>query len=783
MFKNFFLLATRNFLRHRFYSAINLLGLTTGMVTILLIYVWVNDEWQMNKFHKDSNKIFRIVSNMISGDGNIITWNVTPGKLGEDIRENSAEVEMVVRTMYNGKQLFEVEDKSFLEPGYFADPEFFELFSYAILKGTVRPVEDKNSVAISERLAQKLFGQEDPIGQTVKVAGQYDLEVKAIFENVSSRSSMKFDFIMPFDIYKEQRGNGYNWGNYDHPLYVKLFDPKKAAEAIEKINQRRASLEGMNDNVDFYIQPFEETYLHAQFENGVPVGGRIDYLKIFSGVAIIILLMICINFTNLTTAKASSRVREIGIKKVVGAQRAALIFQFLGESILISFASLGIALAVVYVILPFFNVLVDKQLFLEWQNPFFSLSMVAIALITGLLAGSYPAFLMSGFRPASVLKGTAGVFGSNMRLRNALVVVQFSLTVVLVTSALVVYQQLEFIRSKNLGFNREGVLSIRPKGPLINKFDLFKTEALKNPDIQRVSRSSSSLVQINNQNGSFNWPGKPENTSVMFRTVVVDTDFLQTMEIPLVEGRYFSEAMSDSGNTIITQRAVEVTGMDNPVGQIVTQWGITGKVVGIVENVHGRSMLEALDPVIFLCRPNWTGLVFVRFNASKTHEVIDYLTALHKQINPTYPIEYAFEDDDFEQLYKTERVTNSLAIGFTCIAIIISVLGMTGLAAYTAERRKKEIGIRKTLGASVNSLVNLLTKNFLKLTLIAVLIASPIAYWLMNRFLERYAFHVELQWIIIVMVGLAVIILALLTVGYQVLRTARSNPVDSLRIE
>jgi putative ABC transport system permease protein len=786
MIKNFFTVAVRNFLRQRLYSFINVFGLASGLMSALFIYLWVNDEVSKDKFHHESDKIFQIVSNIQLNDGEVLTWTITPGPLAEDIRENIPEVQLAARTQNAGNTLIQYGENGFMERGLYADPEFFKLFSFEIIKG--QPNSDTaniSNISISRALAKKLFADEDPIGKTVRAFNQLDLAVVAVFEDIGGESSIKFEYILPFEIFKKNRGDGFNWGNYDHPLYVKLFDPSTADVAIKKINERRAKLaDGDGDNVDFYMQPFTEYYLNSQYENGVPVGGRIKYVRIFSIVAIFILIIACINFMNMATARAANRAKEVGVRKVVGAQRKSLIIQFIAESTFISFISMIIAITLVYLALPMFNLLVAKQIVIDFGSIKFISILVGIVIVTGLLAGSYPAFFLSSYEPASVLKSSSSQNFSGSALRRALVVFQFALTVILIACSLVVYNQIDYIRNKDLGYNRESVVSFYLRGNLWNEFAAFKNDALQIPGVVSVTKGDQSLVQVNNQNSSVTWPGKADNDQQYFRTVCVDYDYMETMGLQLKEGRFFKKEFNDTANFILTERSVEVMGLQEPLGVELGQWGVMrGKVVGVVKDFHSRSMHEAMDPIVFVLWPKWTGTTFIRFQGGKTAEVVAGLEKLSKKYSPQYPFSYSFLDDDFERMYNNEKVTGSLALGFTTMAIIISGLGLLGLAAYTAERKRKEISIRKTLGATVTGIVSMMSRDFLRLSLIATLIGCPIAYYLMEKFLEGYAYHTELSWELFLVTAICVLLISLATVIFQVTKAAIANPVDALRNE
>jgi len=488
---------------------------------------------------------------------------------------------------------------------------------------------------------------------------------------------------------------------------------------------------------------------------------------------------------NMATARAVQRAKEVGVRKVVGAQRESLVWQFLGESIITTLLSMMCAVGIVFMLLPIFNSIVSKNIIFDLGDPWVLIACFMIVLIAGLIAGSYPAFFLSSYKPAAVLKGTASPGLRGAALRKGLVIFQFALTVIMIASALVVLRQIEFIRSKDLGYNRNSLINFYAQGDVMNRFDAFKTEAEKIPGVELVSRSDNSLVQVENQNRSVTWPGRPDDDNTFFRTVVVDYQYLEAMGVKLKEGRLFNPGLSDTSSYVVTQAAVDVMGLDNPIGTQITQWDHPGKIIGVVEDIHARSMHEAIDPLIFMMvQKGWTiSRVVVRYDVEKTQDVVAGLERLTKQFAPDYPFRYTFVDDDFERLYSLDKVTGSLALGFTVIAIIISGLGLLALAAYTAERKKKEISIRKTLGASVGTIVTIMARDFAKLSLIAAIIGCPIAWYLMGMFLEGYEYHTELSVDVFLITAVVVILISILTVIFQVAKAAVANPVDALRNE
>lgn len=788
MIRNYLLVALRNFTRQQFYSFINVVGLATGLACALFIYLWVNDEVNMNSFHERIDRLYQVMINIKRPD-QIITWDNTPGPLAEEIKSNFEEVTHIVQVYNEGEHLFQVDEKGFMENGYYSSDEFFKVFTFPIIQGNKEnPVSDKRSVAISETLARKLFGNEDPIGKTVTVRKQHEQTVTAVFANPPQNSTLQFDFILPFDIHRDEHGENFSWSNSDYWLYLTLAENSDIDAFREKVNvqiDKTTAPEGGQDYFDLYVQPFSERYLRSNFENGVPTGGRMEYVKIFSIVAVFILIIACINFMNMATAKAATRAREVGVRKAVGAQRKSLVFQFMMEAMLFSAVAMLVAFGLVFTLLPLFNSLVSKNIVLDLSDGSLWFVASGIVIITGIIAGSYPALVLSSYRPASVLKGNLSVTFSGMSLRKTLVVFQFTLTVVLIASAIVVHNQMEFIQQKNLGYNRESVIMFATRGAANRDFQVFRNEVLSNTTITNMGKANGSFIQVQNQTSSVNWPGKPSGENPYFRAVVVDFDVLQTLDFSLQSGRFFSREFNDTSNFIITQRAVEQMGMGmtNPIGQRISLWGNEGIIVGVIDDFHSRSLHEAIDPIVFMCNPLWGGLAYARIEPTQAQEAIEHIQATYKKFSPEYPFEYTFMDESFGRLYKVEQVTGKLALGFTAMAIIISALGLLGLAAYTAERRKKEISIRKTLGASVGGLVTLISRDFVVLSLIAVAIGCPIAWWLMNDFLSSYAYRTTPGWEVFILTAISVMVLSLLIVIYQVAKAAMANPVNSLRNE
>lgn len=784
MFKNYFFVAIRSFLRQGLFSFLNVAGLAVGLACTLIIYLWISDELSKDKFHADINRIHHVVLNLNNPEGTI-TWHSTPGPLAEEIKTNVPEVEYVAHVANDGPRLFQYKELTFLPGGYFTDPDFFKIFSYKIIAGDAsNPLPNPSSIVLTNSLARKLFGNEDPIGKVVKVRSENDLMVTAVMEDVTDQSSMQFEFIAHFDVHKKYRPQ--EWGNSDYPLYFKFRDTQfNVKETQQKINDHVAKLFDLNDEdrkrLTYYIQPFADRYLYSSFENGFPVSGRIKYVQIFSIVAIFILLVACINFMNMATARAAVRHKEIGVRKSIGAQRWSLTFQFIGESVLVAALSMLLALGIAEIALPFFNTLVNKQIGIHYLQPEYFIPIISIVLITGILAGAYPALILSGVNPIGALKGASVSATKGAALRKALVVFQFAISVVLIVSSLAMYKQIDFIQSKNLGYNKENVITFSGRG--VKDFTLLKNQLEKIPGVSGASTSNQSLIEIPNQNSSFSWPGKPEDSRLYVRTLVVGYDFMETMNFTLAAGRFFSEELNDTANVIINKKLASLMNVENPIGLSTNQWGIEGKIIGIVEDFHGRSLSEAMDPMVLLCYPEWTGTYYVRVEPGRTQEVLTSMEGIWKTASPQFPFEYTFLDSQYEKLYRQEQVIGKLSAGFTFMAIFISSLGLLGLAAYATERKKKEISIRKVLGATVPNLISMMSKEFVLLTCIALVIGCPTAYYLMQNFLQGYAYHVELGYMIFLLTGVGLLLVTLSVILFQVTRAAVANPTNNLRSE
>jgi ABC-type antimicrobial peptide transport system permease subunit len=532
-----------------------------------------------------------------------------------------------------------------------------------------------------------------------------------------------------------------------------------------------------------FLFPYQDYYLHSKFTNGKPDGGRIEYVRLFTIVAIFLMVIACINFMNLATARSAKRAKEVGIRKVVGAERSYLVGQFVGEAVLMALMSIVIAVLLTQLLLPAFNTLTEKHIAIQYGNPVYWLTLLGLALLTGVVAGSYPALFLSSLQPVKVLKGSLRFKAGAVFLRQGLVVFQFALSLLLIIGTLIAGRQVDFIRTKNLGLDRENVVYMSLEGDLPKRFESFRAELLRSPGIQSVSSSGNDPMAIGNSTIGVEWKGKAENDKTLFTQMTVSYDFLKTMKIKLLNGREFSKSIvTDSTNYIVNEEAARRMGMKEPVGQDLKFWGKSGKIVGLIKNFHLNSLRVAIEPLILrLDSTNYT--LLVRTYPGQTERALKSMERLAKQFNPAYPFAYRFADESFREQYKSETLVGKLANYFAVIAIFIACLGLFGLAMFTAEQRTKEIGVRKVLGASVPSIVALLSKDFLKLVLIAIIIASPLAWWAMHNWLSDFAYRVDIEWWVFALAGLVAVAIAQLTVSFQSIKAALMDPVKSLRSE
>jgi len=788
MFRSYLKTAFRSFRRQKAYSFINMFGLSVGLACSFLIVLWVQDEMSYDRFHEEGDQLYRVMRNYFSDD-QIYTWSAIPKPLQQVLEDDYPEITHAVLVTWQEKILLTTGDQAFREEGRHAGPAFFEIFSFPLLQGTPGAVlDDPYSIAISESLAQKYFGPQwhaRALGQTIRIDNRQDLTVTGVFEDLPQTSTLQFDFVIPVEEYIQRNDDWIeHWGNNALRMFVRLEQGADPAQVTAKIENVIKDHHESSDAL-LFLQPYTEIHLYSDFEDGQLVGGRIEYVRMFGIVALFILLIASINFMNLSTARSARRAREIGVRKAVGATKRTLVGQFIGESVLTALLALGLALVLMLGALPAFNTLTNKSMAIDFLDPASWLVFLGLAVLTGLLAGSYPAFYLSSFNVIGVLRGVVARRPGAIGMRKVLVVFQFVLSMLLIIGTMTVYTQIDYIRSKNLGMDRENLVVLDLEGGIARQYDAFKQELVAKPGIAHVTTSSQNPLAVGNSTSSPTWDGKDPESEMLFHIINANYDFFKTMKMELADGRVFSQAFAtDSVNYIINEQAARAMGMDNPIGERLSFWDQEGEIIGVVKDFHMNSFYEPIEPTIIRFDPERTWMLFVRTEAGKTQEALAGLEALYTTFNPDYPFDYHFLDENFEQTYRSEIVIGTLSNFFALLAVFIACLGLFGLASFTAEQRSKEIGIRKVLGASVSNLVVLLSREFITLVGVAFVLSIPIAYVAVNAFfLNKFTYRIEISWRIFLMAGLAALVIAGLTVSYQSVKAALANPVVALRME
>ncbi|MBS1553953.1 MAG: ABC transporter permease [Bacteroidetes bacterium] len=787
MFKNYFIVTVRNLFRNGFYSFINIAGLAIGITCSVLILLWVADERSFDRFLPKVDRLYQVWVNA-KFDGKIQSWTSVPLPTYEAMKTADSNIKRTVVTDWGGKHLLTVGEKKIMKNGYYASEEFLEMFEYPLVYGKADQVmDDPRSIIITESTAKALFGNEDPINKTIQINGEQELKVSGILKDVPKNSSFEIDFLMTWK-FREQnnewvRRNNSNWGNYSFQVFLELYDPANKAAVENRVKLMLQEHGEKDTQPEFFLYPMTRWRLFSNFENGVEKGGMNDYVQLFTAIAIFVLIIACINFMNLATARSERRAREVGIRKTVGSRKFELIAQFIGESTFISFIAFAIAILLAQLLLPYYNDLVQKQLVIDYTSQQFWLFTVSMILLTGLVSGSYPAFYLSSFQAVKVLKGKLSVGKSGSMPRKILVTLQFGFSIILIIGTIVIYQQIQLVKGRQLGYDQENLIATDFNNEVQKNYKVIKQELLRSGVVDAVTRSNSEITNISSNN-FLGWPGKPEDLRVIFTTVVTDYDYTKTMGIKVLQGRDFSEEFpSDSMAIIVNKAGLELMNLKDPIGTELPLWGNNRKLIGVVDDVLMGSPFQPVKPM-FMILDNWSGSVSIRLSKSKDVQTsLNTVKTIVEKYAPSYPFEYRFMDVEFQKKFTTINLTSRLASLFATLTIIITGLGLFGLAAFTAAQRTKEMGIRKVMGASVPSLVGLISKDFSVLVIIALLVASPLAWWLLNWHLQTYTIRTEISWWVFPLTGLLLLAFAIVIVSTQAIRAARANPATSLRNE
>jgi len=794
MFWHNFLITLRNHKKHKASFLLNLTGLSTGLACAIMIYLWVNDELSVDKFHENDTRLYQVMKTVPRADGTVTTMVYTPAQMAQEMVKDLPEVELAVSVISHGETgIVSAGEKGVKAKHQFADKDYFRVFSYPLLEGNkYKVLTGKHEVLLSDKLAMKLFNTtENLIGKSIewqwrdKFDGPYT--VSGLFEARSSRSSAQFDIIFSLSAWESNNDNC--WCSNNANTYLVLREGTAIEEFNEKIRDyskvKLNALEGpggLKWEGTLFAQRFSERYLHGIYENGFVSGGKIEYVALFSIIGIAILVIACINFMNLSTAKASRRMKEVGIKKVIGAHRWALILQYIGESMFMTFLSLAIAIFMVYILLPPFRTITGKDIALNFDYNLL-LALGLITLITGIISGSYPAFHLSGFRPTDVLKGRIKATTSESWVRKGLVVFQFSVSVVLIVSVIVILKQIEFIQTKNLGYDRNNIIRISNEGKLEKSLTPFLNQIKTIPGVLGASGMSGDFTGNHSGGGGIQWPGKDPNHGIEFSGLYVDYNVIEMLNLKMAEGRSFSpDPGSDNEKVIFNETAVAMMNLKDPIGQTVTMWGREKKIVGVVKNFHYESLYERVGP-LFLCYGEKHQSTLIKIKSGMEAETLHQIGAVYNDYNNGLPFEYQFLDQDFQVLYAAENRVALLSKYFASIAILISCLGLFGLAAFTAERRTREIGIRKILGSNELNIVYLLSGDFTKIILTAITVGLFVGYLITKTWLESFAYRISLEWWFFAGAGVAALIISWITIGIHTIKAARTNPIETLKMD
>lgn len=789
MFKNYFKVALRNFSRNKVLSFINVFGLAIGMAFAILIGMWIQYEHCFDTFHQNLDRLAIVRKHtLFNNEKGTQTGIMLP--LYDELKTKYPEVKRATRLDWGGHHSLMAGNDKFNKKGYYADPDFLKMFTFPLVKGNIETaLKDPNSIVLTESLAKTLFGISDPIGKTIKIDNQYDIQVTAIIQDVPKNSTLEFEFLAPFEFRVQNvefvRDAKNNWGNNFLMNMVEVKEGASIAALSQKIGPLVTQKDSRMKNQTLLLQPMKEIHLRSEYKNWVNVGGTITYVRLFGIIGIFVLLIACINFMNLATARSEKRAREVGIRKAIGSQRSQLILQFLSESMFTAFLAFLLSLALIAGLLPLLKDFGFENIRFDLSN----VSLVAFALIvclfTGLMAGSYPAWYLSSFMPVKVLKGIMQQGRSAINFRKVLVVSQFAISIGLIISTVIVVQQINHAKNRSIGYNPDNLISIDATSDLAKNYEALKTELQNTGYVEVVAKASSPMTGVYNSWDDFSWDGKDPNTDMSMNVVMTEWDYEKAAGLTFIAGRPFSrDHKTDSNAVIINEATRRLIGYKDPIGKPMKLGDQPLTIVGVIKDVLMQSPFEPVRPGVILFNANAVNIIFIRLkNGAALRPSLAAIQPIIEKYNPSLPFEYHFVDEEFGKKFATENQVARLAGIFAGLAIFISCLGLFGLAMFMAERRSKEISVRKVLGASVANLWMLLSREFVWLVLIACVLASPLTFWLMNEWLQKYDYRISISGWLFAIAGVLAIVIALLTVSIQAIRAALANPVKSLRSE
>jgi len=792
MIRNFFKVAYRNLLRNKGFSAINITGLAIGMAAAMLILLWIQNELSYDEFHKNKDRIYE-TWNRVPMNGKLQTWNAVSALTGPALIKDVPEVERAVRAQSNNGALLSVGDKKIQQTGMMVDTGFLQVFSYPMLKGDPSTaLNDMHSIVLTEKTAKSLFGDADAIGKTIRIENKDNFTVTGILKDLPNNTRFNFDYLLTWSYLKYGPGQDLGWGNNSTATFVLLKPNANYASAEAKIKglKQQYDDEAKNMKWELFLYPLHRWRLYSSFTDGVEdSGGRSTFVKLFSIIAGFILLIACINFMNLSTARSEKRAKEVGIRKVVGALKSSLISQFIGESIFLSFLGGVTAILIVELCLPAYNRLIDKKLFIDFGNIYTWMAFIGFVLFTGLLAGSYPAFFLSSFRPIMVLKGTFKKANAVINPRKILVVVQFTFATILIICTIIVKQQIDYAQARQTGYNKDNLIYQFMTGDIPKNYALIKNELLSSGIATSVTKTNSPLTERWSNGWGQSWEGKAPNDNTSFDRYLADEGLGVTAGLQFIQGRDFDleRFPTDSTGLIINESALKEMKFKDPIGKTVFDLGIKWHIVGVIKDFILTSPYEPTRPIL-ICGAKSSFMTFftmqIKLNGNNpTADNLKRAKVIFSKYNPEYPFEYKFVDEEYARKFENEQRQGTLAALFGGLTVFISCLGLFGLATYTAETRIREIGVRKVLGASVAGITALLSKDFVRLVIISFIIAAPLAYWGMHKWLADYDYRVSIHWWVFALAGFLSVAIALLTVSYQAIKAAVANPAKSLRTE
>lgn len=791
MLTNYFKVALRFMFRNKAYSAINVFGLAFGITGAMLLFLWIEREFSYDQFHTGKENIYK-AWNRTTSQGQISCWDITPRVLAPALKTEYASVETAISfARYTDSYLFSAgEIRIMKNVVWFTDPEFLTMFSFPLVKGeTSTALGNPNTIVLTESFARKLFGEKEALGETLTIGYSgynFPLTVTGVLKDLPSNTDLQFEFLIPWQFLESLGENDTQWGNNSVSTFVKVKEGTDIQNLNKEIRDIRKKHASADDQSEVFLYPLSKMHLYSRFENGLPAGGRIEIIRMLGILGVCLIVVACINFINLSTARAQRRTKEVAVRKVTGAIRQSLIIQFLCESILIALGAGIISLAAVYLVLPSFNSLVQQQLTLHFENATFWVGSVALIIFVGILAGSYPAIYLSSFRPARILKGTGSTVASRKPLRNLLVILQFGFAMVMIVSTIVIYEQIRFVQNRDAGYVKENLVYHFITGDLGKNYSALKNELIQSRIAMSVTRTSSPVTERMSSSFAMQWNGKDPQDKTVIERFHVDEDFVATAGLTILEGRDMDlqRFPSDSSAALLNETAVKLMGFKHPIGETIVDDGKEWHVIGVIKDFILTSPQQKVGPMVLKGGSDWSNVIHIRLNAANPiRENIAELSRIFKKYNTDYPVEFHFVDAEFERKFAGLEKTRIITTVFSAIAIFIACLGLLGLSTYMIEVRTKEIGIRKVMGGSVANITGLLGYASIKPILIAIVLFSPMAWLSMNWWLQSFAYRISLDGLLFLKAAFSILLIAAITIGIQTIRAANLNPVKTLRNE